>query len=273
MRYILISAFCMAFFSSCQKDDSQEPAQSVLSDQLLKKAVYSWPDGQTAWDFNYNADDKLLGVLITDLRTGKTDKKEFLRDNQNRIARIAITGNGVQTLRDIVYSGSSANTILYSSGISGALRDSIVYSYDAAGLVSAINMYGNRKNDGTITATLNLLVKKTFTYTAGGNLENIFVYTDHDSNGSFTLNFNYQFSYDTQTNPLYSPVDAAALIDDFWYLIASPNNVVRHVNKYGVQYPREDDDINYTYTYTTRGFPQACNYSLGDTKVKIDYYY
>jgi hypothetical protein len=275
MRRIAFLLFCGFMFSHCQKDVSREPPQSVLTDPLLNKEIYTWPAGQTSSDYLYNREGKLVSITYTDLGSGKISRVEFLRDNANRITRVNKTDNGQSSIRDITYMNNTVNKILFARWSNGAVRDSTVFNYDAAGMVITSDMFNNVRNDGsgTITPSLKLSAMRKYFYDASGNLNKISVFTDHDNNGNFTLNFSYEFDYDEQKNPLYFPDDAAVLMDDYWYKIASPNNVTMHVNNYGLQFPGAGDTLNYAFSYTQQGFPLVCNYAVGDTRVKIDFYY
>lgn len=275
MRRIAFLLFCGFIFSHCQKDDSQEPAQVLFSDQLLEMELYTWPAGQTSNAYAYNTDGKLNAITYTDLGTGRLNRQEFLRDRSGRIARINKSNNGNVSISEITYVNGTDNRILYTRSSSGALRDSAVFTYNPAGLVSSSNVFSNVSNDGsgTITPGIHLSSIREYFYDDRRNLKKISVHTDHDNNGNFTLNISYDFDYDTQNNPLYFPDDAAVLIEGLWYKVVSPNNVTRHINNYGQQYPGPGDTLNYTFGYNQQGFPLVCNYAIGDTKVKIDFYY
>lgn len=214
---------------------------------LLIKEVSLFPDGDSSVvGLQYDAAKRLTAMPIAGFLPYT---RYFYRDAGERIVSEIVTSGTAADTFDVHYTSTDSDLVSYTIHHAGpALRDSAVYTYNQAHYTISIALYSLTVSPAQLSSVDSL------SYDANGNIVQSRTFQPGPG-GQLSLNLGYEYEYDTEINPLYSPDDCR--IPDEGAAILSPNNILKQTNHYGDPPVLPSDYVTMTYQYRTDQKPSS----------------
>ncbi len=247
---------------SCDKDDNNESA--YLLESITSTSSH---EGTYSYDFEYNNQNRLIGIVLED-ETEITETK-YNYNNKGEISEEFVTIEDKETHKRVYTRSLNLLTIIdYTKNEDNEwVEDNykITYEFDNDGLLLKYEYFykfdtiyeawsysiltWENGNVSTVESWLNSTLKSN-------------IYKRHQ-NQLFTQNFNYPilkstndelfftatYEYDTKNNPI------AIVGNPFMPGYNSKNNAIKMTLSYGSILEEDEDEFNYTYEYNDREFP------------------
>lgn len=264
MRKILVglAALITLAFASCTKEKSFEdesptgPGGGMTDGNLLTKIVIQMGSDSAITAFGYDAGNRLVTEANKGALSIVSDDsvQQVIRDAQGIIQKVIVYPDRFSndhvdyTLR---YDATSKRyTAKLTFDVDGHVEDSIAYSYDGSGRITAQEAFVN------FGSGFEAVGKETMEYDANGNVRK--VTTGEYEAGTLKNTAEMVMEYDSKVNPLKLGVDAIILDRQQYF----GNNNVTKISIQDLVDPQLSREITLTYTYNASNKPLTAAISL-----------
>jgi hypothetical protein len=218
MKHFLLVAATILLFTSCQKefkDVTVTPGgggtggggTGSSTGNLMVKAVSIAGTDTTVVNLKYDANKKLIQHLVSGKSNGipVDSKSDFVRDANGNIKKVVtIPANTMGLIDSIVgvvtyQPGTSRFAYVINKNYNSfiTLRDSTVFTYNAAGKVTVTEQF----LENFLTGLWEKQFKTTYAYDALSNLTTVVAYSP-DASGTYTVGSTTTNTYDSHLSPL-----------------------------------------------------------------------
>jgi hypothetical protein len=281
MKQFFTSAALVLLFASCKKDAGTETpgtgagtnTGTTTGTRLARIGVKSGSDSSTI-SYAYNSNARVTEYKIVGTRNGQAvnETVSFVRNPWNIITQQVYKSNSLtpygisQLVTDFIYDdvNSRYKYSVRNVTIAGATRkDSVVYSYDATGRLSAQTTY---VSDGGAYGAFS---KEEYSY-SGNNVVSRKTSSYVFQSNSWQETATKSYEYDNRTNPLMFTTDAIPMssIADLATFF-SPNNVLKSITSAG----SGSGIATFSYNYNDLNRPVVADFTDGGINIKYSYYY
>lgn len=257
MKRLAILLIPILLLLSCRKTTAGSGARSftgpnpAIEGTLLIREVSHFPAGDSfVTTYQYDAALRLTAMLRSaPPALNLNSNTYYARDDQERIIRRIIMADSIADTMYVFYASPALGIVSYTIDQSGtSYRDSAAYTYNPDHYTLAIAYYPLT----VLPAQLGSI--DSITYDANGNVSEFRTFMP-GTGGQLSLNLGYDFDYDTDINPLYSPDDCR--IADEGAAIISPNNQLKQTNQYGDPPLMPGNYVTWTYQYRSDQKPST----------------
>ncbi len=267
MSILSLALLPLLLLVACKREESQsQPAGTKLIRTLEKGGGDS-----VVSDIRYDAAGRIDRLSASGHADGDDFQFSvtFTRNNAGMIDRqvtrsSALQAMGIDQMTTAVFSANGRYTyaLTVAEMFGMGFRDSIVYTYDAAGRLGTETKFTTDNLGSPYMAS-----EKTEYIYAGNNLSQIKVYSVDGGNGQFVLDHTSALEFDQKVNPVQFQRDAVVFGMDVFY---SANNVTKRTETE----PGKVTVTNHQYSYTSANRPASrIETSIGEPQRNITYTY
>jgi hypothetical protein len=269
----------IALATGCQQSAIVEPGLPGNNSGLLEKVeVISLPQNIAYLSYRYDYNDAGLVARITTNYANSsggntvntTNLSTFTRDAQGRVTSIFFTPDTAAYKAVLAYQGNTRMlnyvNMIKKSPAGDLVIDSLVYTYNSQERVSRTDQFILQTNK-----QLKKMGYQEYSWDPSGNLLSKQTYQDNDLNGQFEASIKYSWEYDSKPNPRQYNDPAIAYWSYMWPTGMSANNVIKQMNKYPAN-GGPDDQLNYTFQYSTDNKPVTETKDQSSTITRYTYY-
>ena len=264
MRKILVglAALTTLAFASCTKEKSFEdesptgPGGGMTDGNLLTRIVIQMGSDSATTSFGYDAGNR----LVTEANKGNLSivsddsVQQVTRDAQGIIQRIVVFPDRFSNDHVDYILRYDATSKRYTAKLTfddaGHVEDSIAYSYDASGKITAQEAFVN------FGGGFEAVGKQTLEYDASGNVRKMT--TGEYEAGTLKNTAEMTMAYDSKVNPLKLGVDAIILDRQQYF----GNNNVTRIAIQDLDDPTLNREITLAYTYNASNKPLTAAISM-----------
>ena len=275
---ILITLYALTtlILFSCQKEgdfaNGNGGGGGTSAGTRLVKMVQKTSSDSLVSDFSYNSSGKIIAFKLSGISSGQpVDLRiSYVRNSsgiiQKQILKSSeLTATGIDSIVTVVIYDVANNR--YKGGVSSftfiglPIRDSVVFTYDAAGKLAYEIDYTD------IGVGYKPVWKKEYGY-GGSNLATEKYYS-FDGVSSFDLEETSSYEYDSKINPLQFASEAAVLNMNPFY---STNNITKETYVDATD-PTNNFVSTETYVYNSSNRPSSSTNVTGADSYTTTYYY